>query len=111
MEGLLSMQQRRQQSASVIRLKLTVVIYNGRCMGPLHAHHHHRHTYKLQLPAFMLNTASTSVTLFDFYGVKRLAEASIRTGSTLQPSSTCCIANFRGCARLVIAQAQPCAPA
>ena len=37
-----------------------------------------RHTYKLQLPAFMLNTA---VTLFDFYSVKRaLAEDSTRTG-------------------------------
>ena len=30
-----------------------------------------RHTYKLQLPAFMLNTASTPITLFDFYGVER----------------------------------------
>jgi len=30
-----------------------------------------RHTYKLQLPAFMLNTASTPITPFDFYGVKR----------------------------------------
>ena len=29
------------------------------------------HTNKLQLPAFMLNTASTPITLFDFYGVKR----------------------------------------
>jgi hypothetical protein len=29
------------------------------------------HTYKLQLPAFMLNTASTPMTLFDFHGVKR----------------------------------------
>ncbi|DBB11455.1 TPA: hypothetical protein ACH3X3_006866 [Trebouxia sp. C0006] len=32
-----------------------------------------RHTYKLQLPAFMLNTASTPITPFDFYGVKRFA--------------------------------------
>ncbi len=30
-----------------------------------------RHTYKLQLPAFTLNPASTPVTLFDFCGVKR----------------------------------------
>lgn len=29
------------------------------------------HTYKLQLSAFMLNTASTPITLFDFYGAKR----------------------------------------
>jgi len=29
------------------------------------------HTYKLQLPAFMLNTASTPITLFDFHGLKR----------------------------------------
>ncbi len=28
-----------------------------------------RHTYKLQLPAFMLNTASTPIILFDFHGV------------------------------------------
>ena len=30
-----------------------------------------RHTYKLQLPAFMLNTATTPITLFYVYEVKR----------------------------------------
>ncbi len=30
-----------------------------------------RHSYKLQLPAFMLDTASTPITLFGFYSVKR----------------------------------------
>ena len=69
-----------------------------------------RHTSCSCQPSCTTQLAPPSLCLISMVR-SALAEASTRIGTTAEQSSICCIASFQGFAKLLTAQAQPCAPA